>query len=119
MYMELPKGIETSTAHLQACVNAVQLIWSKTSWSPYGFQPSLIDECVFFRDDVIFIVHVHDGIFLGPNDQSLTNAIEISAGLDIEDQGHPADSPVTITKHSNGCIEFTNALIDVIIGNRQ
>ena len=45
-----------------------------------GFQPSLIDECVFFRDDVIFIVYVDDGIFLGPNDKTLTKVIhEISA----------------------------------------
>ena len=51
----------------------------------------------------------------------LTNVIrEISAaGLDIEDQGHPADYVgVTITKHSNGCIEFTQrALIDAIIND--
>jgi len=70
-----------------------------------GFQPSLIDECVFFRDDVIFIMYVDDGIFLGPNDQRLTNIIrEIrKAGLDIEDQGHPVDYVgVTITKHNNG-----------------
>ncbi|KAL7477565.1 hypothetical protein ACHAW6_003368 [Cyclotella cf. meneghiniana] len=45
---------------------------------------------VFFRDDIIFIVHVNDGIFLGPNNRKLTNIIrEISeAGLDIKDQGH-------------------------------
>eukprot|EP00804_Cyclotella_cryptica_P001426 CCRYP_003677-RC/>CCRYP_003677-RC protein AED:0.04 eAED:0.04 QI:0/-1/0/1/-1/1/1/0/367 len=69
-----------------------------------GFQPSLIDECVFFRD----------GIFLGPNDQSLTNVIR-----NIEDQGHPADYVgVMITKHSNGFIEFTQrALIDAIIND--
>ena len=42
---------------------------------------------------------------------------EISkAGLEIEDQGHPADHvSVTITKHSNGCIELIRcALIDSI-----
>jgi hypothetical protein len=66
-------------------------------------------------------VYVDDGIFLGPNDQSLTNVIcEISdAGLDIEDQGHPADYVgVTITKHGNGSIEFTQrTLIDSIIND--
>jgi hypothetical protein len=69
-----------------------------------GFQQSLIDDCVFYRDDVIFIVYVDDGIFLGPDDCKLTNVIkEIKkTGLDIEYQGHPADYVgVTITKHSN------------------
>ena len=86
-----------------------------------GFQQSLINECVFYRDDVIFIVYVDDGIFLGPDDHKLTNVIkEIKrTGLDIEDQGHPADYVgVTITKHSNGYFEFTQrALIDSIIND--
>ena len=55
----------------------------------------------------------------GPSDKKQTDIIhEISAtGLDIEDQGHPADYVgVTITKHNNGCIEFTQqALIHAII----
>eukprot|EP00804_Cyclotella_cryptica_P023859 CCRYP_018129-RA/>CCRYP_018129-RA protein AED:0.14 eAED:0.24 QI:0/0/0/1/0/0/5/0/312 len=78
-----------------------------------GFQPSLLADCVFFCDDVIFIVYVDDGIFLGPNNQKLTDVIhEISAaGLDIENQRHPAD-------YGNGCIEFTQCtLVDVIIND--
>ena len=86
-----------------------------------GFQQSLIDECVFHRDEVIFIVYVDDGVFLGPDDRKLTNVInEIKkTGLDIEVQGHPANSiGVTITKHSNGYLEFTQwALIDSIIND--
>jgi hypothetical protein len=34
-----------------------------------GFQQSLINECVFYCDDVIFIVYVDYGIFLGPDDR--------------------------------------------------
>jgi len=132
MYMELPKGIEThhGTSKDHVLMLLSNLYGQKQAgrvWNSHlveklrsiGFQPSLIDECVFFRDDVIFIVYVDDGIFLGPNDHALTNVIcEISdAGLDIEDQGHPVDyAGVTITKCSNGCIEFTQrALIDAII----
>eukprot|EP00804_Cyclotella_cryptica_P020320 CCRYP_014045-RA/>CCRYP_014045-RA protein AED:0.32 eAED:0.32 QI:0/0/0/1/1/1/2/0/122 len=39
--------------------------------------------------------------------------------LNIEDQGHPADYVgVTITKHGNGCIKFTQrALIGAIIND--
>ena len=53
----------------------------------------MIDDCVFFRGDIIFMVYVDDGIFLGPDDEKLQAAIrEIQeAGLNIEDQGHPAN----------------------------
>ncbi|KAL7474345.1 hypothetical protein ACHAW6_000320, partial [Cyclotella cf. meneghiniana] len=102
MYMELPKGIETchgsSKDHvLMLLSNLYGQDQAGCIWNSYlveklhsiGFQPLLIVECVFFCDDVIFIVYV----FLGPNNQKLTYVIhEISeAGLDIEDQGHPAD----------------------------
>jgi hypothetical protein len=86
-----------------------------------GFTPSSIDDCVFFRGDIIFMVYVDDGIFLGNNDAELHQAIkEIQAlGLNIEDQGHPADYVgVNIMKLCNGYIEFTQcALIDSIIAD--
>ena len=63
-------------------------------------------------------MYVDDGIFLGPDDRKSIKIIkEISrAGLEIEDQGHPADFVgITITKHNNGYIELTQrALIDAI-----
>ncbi len=33
-----------------------------------GFTASLIDDCVFFRNDIIFMVYVDNGIFLVDND---------------------------------------------------
>jgi hypothetical protein len=58
-----------------------------------GFTPSLIDDCDFFCDDIIFMVYVDNGIFLGTDDLKLQDAIkEIQdIGLNIEVQGHPAD----------------------------
>ena len=54
---------------------------------------SLIDDCVFFCDDIIFMVYVNDGIFLGNNDLKLQADIQEiqELELNIEDQGHPAD----------------------------
>jgi hypothetical protein len=39
------------------------------------------------------MVYVDDGILLGPDDERLIQAIRDiqNAGLNIEDQGHPAD----------------------------
>jgi hypothetical protein len=58
-----------------------------------GFTRSLIDDCVFFRGDVIFMVYMDDVIFLGRDDLQLQEVIkEIqNLGLNIEDQGHPAN----------------------------
>ncbi len=36
-----------------------------------GSTMSLVDDCVFFHDDIIFMVYVNDGIFLGDNDSQL------------------------------------------------
>ncbi len=63
--------------------------------------------------------NVDDGIFLGNDDSKLTDAIRDiqNSGLNIEDQGHPADYVgVNIKKMKNGSYEFTQrALIDSII----
>jgi hypothetical protein len=84
-----------------------------------GFTTSLIDDCIFFHDDIIFMVYVDDGIFLGSNDLQLQEVIkEIQVlGLNFEDQGHPADYvDVNIKKLKDGSYEFTQqALIDSII----
>ncbi len=71
---------------------------------------SLIDDCVFFCGDIIFMVYVDDGIFLGSNDSQLQEVIkEIqNLGLNIEDQGHPADYVgVNIKKLKDGSYELT------------
>ncbi len=56
------------------------------------------------------MAYVDDGIFLGNDDAHLLQAIkEIQdLGLNIEDQGHPADYVgVSIKKHRGGFYEFT------------
>ena len=56
-----------------------------------GFQQSQIGECVFYKGDVIFTVYVDDGIFLGNNDNQLSDVIQEikSSSLDVDNQGHP------------------------------
>jgi hypothetical protein len=75
-----------------------------------GFTTSLIDDCIFFLGDVIFMVFVDNGIFLGSDDSQLHEVIkEIqNLGLNIEDQGHPADYVgVNIKKLKDGSYEIT------------
>jgi hypothetical protein len=132
IYMELPQGIMTVQGNSKDHVLKLEknIYGQKQAghvWNSFlvdklmsiGFTPSLIDDCVFFRDDVIFMVYVDDGIFLGNNDSKLTDAIRDiqSSGLNIEDQGHPADYVgVNIKKMKDGSYEFTqHALIDSTI----
>jgi hypothetical protein len=66
---------------------------------------------------------VDDGVFLGNNDLKLQDAIKDiqDLGLNIEDQGHPADYVgVNIKKLWDGSYEFTQrALIDSIINDTR
>ena len=132
MYMELPAGIETKHGNSKDYVlkllrnlygqKQAGRVWNEylvNKLSSIGFTQSLIDECVFYRDDVIFIVYVDDGIFVGSSDEQLiamVNELQ-NIGLDVEDQGHPSDYVgVNIKQSSNGSIEFSQrALIDSII----
>jgi len=78
MYMELPQYIHTTLgdAHdyvLKLLRNIYGQKQAGRVWNQYlvdkllsiGFVQSLVDECVFYRGDIIFIVYVDDGIFLG------------------------------------------------------
>ncbi len=134
IYMELPQGIQTATGNskdhvLQLLKNIYGQKQAGQVWNEYlvdkldsiGFKPSLIDSSVFYRDDVIFMVYVEDGIFLGNNDTQLQDAIrELQGlGLNIKDQGHPADYVgVNISKLRDESYEFTQrAIIDSIIND--
>jgi hypothetical protein len=132
MYMELPTGIHTkhgnSKDHLPKLLANIYgqkqagCVWNNylvTKLWEINFKQSLIDNCIFYRDDVIIIVYVNNGIFLGSLDQQLHDIINelLNLKLLIEDQGHPADYVgVGIKKLKNGVIELTQrALIDSII----
>jgi hypothetical protein len=134
IYMELPQGIQTAAGNskdhvLQLLMNIYGQKQAGRVWNEYlvdkldsiGFKPSLIDSSVFYRDDVIFMVYVDNGIFLGNNDTQLQDAIKElqGLGLNIEDQGHPADYVgVNISKLQDRSYKFTQcALIDSIIND--
>ena len=134
MYMELPQGIQVSEGEssdyvLKLLKNIYGQKQAGRVWNEYlvdkltslGYKASLIDDCVFYRGDIIFMVYVDDGILLGKDDEQLKAAIrEIQeSGLNIEDQGHPADYVgVNIKKLKDGSYEFTQrALIDAIIAD--
>ncbi len=134
MYMELPLGFESAHGNskdhvLQLLSNLYGQKQAGRVWNNYmvtklldiGFEQSLVDECLFYKGDIIFIVYTDDGIFMGKDDAQLTDIIKQlkAAKLDVEDQGHPADYVgVNIRKLRDGTVEFSQrALIDNIIND--
>ncbi len=123
MYMELPTGIHTkhgnskdhvlkllANIHGQKQASRVWKSYLVTKLREINFKQSLIDDCIFYRNNVIFIVYVDNGIFLGPSDQQLRDIINQlrNLKLSIKDQGHPADYVgVSFKKLKNGIIELT------------
>jgi len=74
IYMEVPQGIDTATGNskdmvLKLLKNIYRQKPAGCVWNSYlveklasiGFRPSLIDDCVFFRNEVIFLVYVDMG----------------------------------------------------------
>eukprot|EP00804_Cyclotella_cryptica_P008848 CCRYP_013060-RA/>CCRYP_013060-RA protein AED:0.39 eAED:0.55 QI:0/0/0/1/0/0/3/0/78 len=73
MNKELPTGIKTK--HRNSKDNILKLLASLYGQRQDGFQQSLIDECVFYRDDFI----------------SSSLMMLQDSGLNIEDEGLPAN----------------------------
>jgi hypothetical protein len=84
IYMELPQGIQTAHRNskdhmLKLEKNIYGQMQAGCVWNSFlvekllsiGFTTSLIDDCVFFCDDIIFMVYVDDGIFLGNDNLKL------------------------------------------------
>jgi hypothetical protein len=79
IYMELPTGIHTKHGNykdhiLKLLANIYGQKQASRVWNSYliiklweiNFKQLLIDKCVFYRDNISFIVYADDGIFLGP-----------------------------------------------------
>jgi hypothetical protein len=132
MYMELPDGFLLKEGNrkdhvLKLLANLYGQKQAGRVWNSYlvnkllkiDFKQSQIEDCVFYRGDVIFIVYVDDGNFLGLSDEQLSGIITEmrNLDLDIEDQGHPADYVgVNIKQMKDGSIGLSQrALIDTII----
>ncbi len=123
IYMQLPQGINPATGNskdhvLKLIKNICGQKQAGRVWNPFlvdklsslGYTSLLIDDCVFFHSNIIFMVYDDDDIFLGNDDMQLLQAIKKIQGLrlNIEDQGQPADYVgVSIKKHHDGFYEFT------------
>ena len=122
MYMELPKGIETrygdgKTHVLKLLKNLYGQKQAGRVWNQHltkglkaiGFKQSNVDECVFFRGNVIFVVYTDDGIFASISKEEIDKAIrEMKRHFNLEDQGDIKDYlGINVEQMANGDLKLT------------
>jgi hypothetical protein len=111
LFMKLPRGIEIpGVSNDTHCLRLKKNIYGQRQagrvWVKHlqaglrniGFTPSKVDECVWYRDDVIFTFYVDDGIAWSPNEASVDKFLSdfrneklAGAKYDIEDKGNISD----------------------------
>jgi hypothetical protein len=111
LYMKMPKGIVVpGYPPDKFCLKLVKNIYGQKQagrvWNQHlceglrniGFTQSKIDECVWYRNDVVFMFYVDDGIFCSPRKKSVDDAIadlrdpkKAGHSYDLEDKGDITD----------------------------
>jgi hypothetical protein len=84
-----------------------------------GFVQSEVDECIFFKGNVVYVLYTDDSILAGPDKSEIDQVIEDikAAELNITVEGDLQDFlGVNIERKENGVINFTQPhLIDQIL----
>ena len=84
-----------------------------------GFKQSIIDECVFYKEDMIYVLYTNDSILAGPSEQIIRATIKQmqEVGLQLTIEGDLEDFfGVNIDRTSRGAIHLTQPhLIDSIL----
>jgi histone deacetylase 1/2 len=120
LYMEAPKGFThkfgrskvlklLKNIYGQRQAGRVFYLFLRKGLVDMGFQVSEIDECVFYRGDVILMAFVDNQIALSPNQASLDQLmIDLEARFDVTDEGELNDYlGVHINKRDDGTMELT------------
>ena len=56
------------------------------------FIPSEVDDCIFYRGSVIFMVYVDDAIFMGPGKEEIDKCIsDMGSIFNLQDEGDISD----------------------------
>ena len=97
-------------------------VWNKylvKKLKSIGFTQSQHDECVFYRDKILYVLYTDDTIITGPSDALIKQAIKdiSSTGLDVTDEGTIEDFlGVNITRQNDNTIHLHQPhLIDQIL----
>ena len=140
IYLQLPDGIDTESGNSRTYVIKLlkKLYGHKQAgkvWDDFlydnlfkiGFKRRNINECMFYRGNLVFPLYIDDGIFVSLDGTSIDNPIKelMGSNIKLEDQGHPVDYVgVNIKKQGDGSYEFMQPMLtqkiieDVRLGPR-
>lgn len=122
LYMKIPKGFEIEGSQPGEYVFKLRRntygqkqagrVWNQflvTKLKSIGFEQSAVEECVFYRGKMIYILYTDDSILAGPDENEIANTIdEMQAILDMTVEGDLSDFlGVNIERKENGEIEMT------------
>jgi hypothetical protein len=133
LYMEVPKGFEIEGCdHRQHCLKLHKNVYGSKNagrtWYQYltkklieevGFVQSKVDECVFYKGNVMYILYTDDSVLAGPDRAEIESVIEDikRAKLDITVEGDIQDFlGINIKRKEDGSIHLTQPhLIDGVL----
>jgi flagellar biosynthesis regulator FlbT len=133
LYMEVPKGFETEGCdRRQHCLKLHKNVYDSKNagWTWYQyltkklieevrFVQSKVDECVFYKGKVMYVLYMDDSVLAGPNRKEIEAVIEDikRAKLDITVEGDIQDFlGINIDRKEDGSIHLTQPhLIDSIL----
>jgi len=131
LYMKIPKGFEVEGAKKdEFCFKLRRNLFGQKQagrvWNKYlvgkltklGFRQSKVDECVFYKDRMIYVLYTDDSILAGPDEEEIEKTIELMrTELDLTIEGDLSDFlGVKIDRKTNGEIHLTQPhLIDQVL----
>ena len=132
LYMYVPKGFEIEGNNKDYVLKVHRNVYGQCQasrvWYKYlsnklikelKFTQSKIDECIFYRGRMIYMLYTDDSILAGPCNKEIDEIIKDlrKAKLNITDEGDIEDFlGVNITKKKNGAIHLTQPhLVDQIL----
>lgn len=122
LYMQIPKGFEVNGAKPGEYVFKLRRntygqkqagrVWNQflvSKLKTIGFEQSAVEECVFYRGKMIYVLYTDDSILAGPDENGINQTIEeMQAILDMTVEGDLSDFlGVNIERKENGEIEMT------------
>jgi len=123
LYMNIPRGVQIgdadpSTHVLKLHKNIYGTKFASRKWNRYltkklieevGFKQSDVDECLFYRGNVLYVLYTDDSILAGPDEDEIEQVIELirKANLKITDEGDIQDFLGVNIKRKGKEVEFT------------
>ena len=106
MYMKIPKGFEVEQSNKGEYVFKIKKntygqkqagrVWNKhlcAKLKKVGFKQSSIYQCVFYKEDMIYVLYTDDSILAGPSEQRIQAKIKQmqETGLQLTIEGDLED----------------------------